>query len=339
MSKIRPRFRSYSAYLREKYGQPVYRVAVDAGFSCPNRGADRSAPGCLYCDEHGARAPYQTPARGFGAQGSREDIRRQVEHGIAFLKRRYKARAYLLYFQAFSGTFAPVDRLKALYDFTLNLAPFRELIVSTRPDCVDEARAGLLASYISPDFDVWTELGLQSSHDTTLRRIRRGHTAADFSRAYGLLRKLGVKLAVHLIFGLPGEGLKEILETVRFVAGLEPEGVKIHNLHIPAGSPLFREYLRGEVSAPCAARHLDAVCRALELLPPDTVIMRLTCDTPAARLACPRNFPAKADFYAQVGRELEARGIRQGGRWGKAISSSQPCPLGWAGSDRRRPSP
>jgi len=323
MPKTRARYRSYSSYLREKYGQTVYRVAVDAGFSCPNRKPDRSAPGCLYCDEHGARAPYQGPSDTAQtgpaipppAPGDREDIRRQVERGIAFLKQRYGAEIFLLYFQAFSGTFAPVDRLKEIYDFTLGLTSFRELIVSTRPDCVDRKRADLLASYLSPDFDVWTELGLQSAHDATLRRINRGHTVADFTRTWKLLKRRGVKLTVHLIFGLPGEGMREILETVRFVAGLEPEGVKIHNLHIPTGSPLYGDYLRGELSAPCADRHLDTVCRALELLPPGTVIMRLTCDTPAARLACPRHFPAKAAFYDRVIRELEARNSRQGGKY------------------------
>jgi radical SAM protein (TIGR01212 family) len=314
------RFRNYSTYLREKYGQPVYRVAIDAGFTCPNRGPDRGTPGCVYCDEHGARAPYQSPAA--GAQplpGSRKDIRRQVERGITFLKNRYGANLYLLYFQAFSSTFAPLERLKFIYDYTLGLARFRELIVSTRPDCVDDTRAGLLASYISPDFDVWVELGLQSAHDRTLRRIRRGHTVADFTRAYRELRNCGVKLAVHLIFGLPGESLSDMLETVRFVAGLEPDGIKIHNLHVPTGSPLFQDYLRGEVSVPCASRHTDAVCRALELLPPGTLIMRLTCDTPAGRLASPRQFPPKTGFYDALTREMESRNVWQGKHYRRRV--------------------
>jgi radical SAM protein (TIGR01212 family) len=333
MVNQRARYRSYSAYLRQKYGRPVYRVAVDAGFSCPNRGPGRSAPGCVYCDEHGARAPYQGPAAGMEAPGkeetasrtgSKEDIRRQVRRGVDFLKSRYKAECYLLYFQAFSSTYAPPDRLKSIYDYTLGLEKFRELIISTRPDCVDQKRAELLASYLAPNFDVWVELGLQSAHDPTLKRIRRGHTVADFERAYRLLKSCGVKLAVHLIFGLPGEGLAEMLETVRFAAALQPDGVKIHNLHIPTGSPLFRDYLRGELSAPCAARHLDTVCRALELLPPETVIMRLTCDTPAHRLACPRHFSSKADFYHRVARELEVRNIRQGDRFRGASRNGGP---------------
>ena len=344
MSNSGARFRNYSTYLREKYGQPVYRVAIDAGFTCPNRGPDRGMPGCVYCDEHGARAPYQGPAarlnrEAAGVQplpGSQEDIRRQVERGITFLKGRYGANLYLLYFQAFSSTFAPPERLKSIYDFTLGLARFRELIVSTRPDCVDETRAGLLASYISPDFDVWVELGLQSAHDRTLKRIRRGHTVADFTRAYLELKSRGVKLAVHLIFGLPGERLSDMLETVRFVADLEPDGVKIHNLHVPTGSPLFQDYLRGEVSVPCASRHTDAVCRALELLPPGTLIMRLTCDTPAARLASPRHFPPKTGFYACVTREMESRNGWQGKHFRKRVQVDRISPRvnGSGGPDR-----
>jgi len=323
-------FRGYAGYLLAKYGAPAYRVAVDAGFGCPNRGPDRGRPGCLYCDEHGARAPYQ----GTAPAGSRRDpdpgadpleerladIRRQVERGTAFLRRRYGAQVFLLYLQAFSGTHAPAEELSRIYDFALSCGDFRELIVSTRPDCVDPQRARLLAGYRRRGLEVWVELGLQSACDATLARVRRGHTVADFTRAFGLLRKAGVRLAVHLIFGLPGEGLEQILDTVRRVASLEPEGVKIHNLHVPRGSPLAAEHLAGELVAPCAPRHLEYVIRALELLPPRTVILRLTCDTPAERLAAPRGFPPKAAFYRQVRDELAARGSRQGRLWEAPLS-------------------
>jgi radical SAM superfamily enzyme len=126
---------------------------------------------------------------------------------------------------------------------------------------------------------------------------------------------------VHLIFGLPGEGLDRILETVRFVADLEPEGVKIHNLHVPLASPLAAEHRAGELVAPCAPRHLEYVLRALELLPPRTVILRLTCDTPAGRLAAPRGFEPKAAFYRKVRAGLAARGTRQGALWRPAPPS------------------
>jgi hypothetical protein len=242
-------------------------------------------------------------------------VGRQIEAATRFLRRRYGAEAFLLYFQAFTNTFAPVEQLQRLYDSGLGRAPFRELIVSTRPDCIDAAKADLLASYRGLGLEVWAELGLQSACDATLRRIRRGHTVEQFLQAYRLLRRRGVRLAVHLIFGLPGEGLRQILHTVRFVAALRPDGLKIHNLHIPASSPLAVEYRTGELAAPCAPRHLEYVVRALELLAPETVILRLTCDTPAGRLAAPLGFWPKARFYQAVRGEMQRRGTRQGRLW------------------------
>ncbi|OHD74011.1 MAG: TIGR01212 family radical SAM protein [Spirochaetes bacterium RBG_16_67_19] len=318
-------FRGYAEYLRDRYGAPAYRVAVDAGFGCPNRGPDRRQPGCLYCDQQGGLAPYQEAApAGPGSAVPLEhrlaSIGRQVERGTAFLRRRYGAEVFLLYLQAFSGTHAPAAELEIIYDFALGCGAFRELIVSTRPDCVDRERAELLSGYRRRGLEVWVELGLQSGCDATLQRIRRGHSVADFTRAFGLLREAGVRLAVHLIFGLPGEGLEQILDTVRLVAGLEPEGLKIHNLHVPSDSPLAEEHLAGELVAPCAARHLEYVIRALELLPPRTLILRLTCDTPVGRLAAPRGFPPKAEFYRELRAALAARGSRQGRLWQAPLS-------------------
>jgi len=312
-------FLSYATYLKKKYGQAVYRVSVDAGFSCPNRGPDRSAPGCLYCDERGSRAPYLgygETAAGWRVPGEgtdwRQDLRRQIDSGRKFLRSRYGADLYILYFQAFSGTYAPVDTLRRIYDFTLGCAPFRELAVSTRPDCIDPARAELLASYRQEDFDVWVELGLQSGNEESLRRINRGHTVEDFDRAFRICRSFDLKLTIHLIFGLPGEGIDEIRRTIDYIAGLKPEGVKIHNLHIPTGCPLYSEYLSGELSVPCAGRHLEYTIEALERLPEDTVIMRLTCDTPDALLAAPRPFPAKARFLSRLREQMDSRGTWQG---------------------------
>jgi radical SAM protein (TIGR01212 family) len=269
----------------------------------------------------GTDGPTAAPqAPGTPSAARLASIRRQIEHGTGFLRRRYGAQVFLLYLQAFSNTHGPVDELQAVYDFALGCGDFRELIVSTRPDCIDPQRAALLAAYRRRGLEVWVELGLQSGCDATLARVRRGHTVEDFLRAFGLLREAGVRLAVHLIFGLPGEGLEQVLDTVRLVAALEPEGVKIHNLHVPRDSPLAEEHLAGELAAPCAARHLEYVIRALELLPPRTLILRLTCDTPAGRLAAPRGFPPKAEFYRELRAALAARGSRQGRLWQAPLS-------------------
>jgi radical SAM protein (TIGR01212 family) len=296
-------FYSYRRYLRERYGTVVYRVAVDAGFSCPHRGKDRQAPGCSFCGPEGARAPYQEKSA---------DLEKQIQGALEFLRTRYKAREFLLYFQAFSNTNAPAERLRAIYDRGLGCADFRELIVSTRPDCLDEEKADLLASYKTDRRDVWVEIGLQSMHDDTLARINRGHTVEDFRSAFRLCRDRALKLCVHLIFGLPGEGRPEITETIQKLAEMRPDGVKIHNLHVVRGTRLALEYASGKVHVPDAREHLDNTIAALELLPPGAVIMRLVCDSPSSRLVAPRGFPDKQRFLKLLEAEMMRRKTWQG---------------------------
>ncbi|MFQ3620684.1 MAG: TIGR01212 family radical SAM protein [Spirochaetales bacterium] len=297
------RYRSYAKYLKEKYGSKTYRIGVDAGFSCPHRGNLRSKAGCTFCDVEGSRSPYL---------GSLEDLGEQIRQGIHFLQSRYGASQFILYFQAYTNTYAPVEQLYKIYSFGLSLGTFQELILSTRPDCLDEEKVAMIATFRAQLQDVWVELGLQSAQEETLKRIQRGHSVADFERAFLLLRSKGIKIGVHLIFGLPGEGWKEIEATLRYVASLRPDGVKIHNLHIPYTAPLFREFLQGELSLPCYQRHLDYVIKALELLPVDTLILRVTCDTPKDRLAFPRKFPDKARFLSLLHHRMEELNTWQG---------------------------
>jgi len=314
-------FRRYSRYLRKKYGHSVYRISVDAGFTCPHRGPDGSG-GCSFCDELGSRAAYQEEIvdgsklcirRGQPVDENRlELIRRQIRRGEDFLVRRYQAQSFILYFQAFTNTFAPPEDLKRIYDYALSLSQFRELIVSTRPDCIDAARADLLSSYRNPDFDVWVELGLQSAHNPTLRRVHRAHTAEDFDRAFRILRQRNLKITVHLIFGLPGEDRERIMKTIDYVAGLEPEAVKIHNINVARGTLLEKEYLAGEYTVPSDTRHLEYVIEALRRLPRTAIIQRVTCDTDADRRTAPLHFMAKNRFYHLLDRAMITRGFAQG---------------------------
>ena len=296
-------FNNYSNYLIKKYGKKAFRVSVDIGLSCPNRGEDRSRPGCTYCDGNGARATYLDKS---------VEIREQVERGVRFLKKRYNAEIFLLYIQAFSGTYGETDELKEIYDYCLSLGDFREIIVSTRPDCIDEEKAALLASYREKGLEVWVELGLQSSHDRTLVRINRGHTVADFEKAFHMLRERGIKLITHLIFGLPDESFDDMMMSVKYLASLKPEGIKLHNLHVPLSTPLFDEYLKGELSVPCGMRHITYLVKAIELLPEDMVIMRVTCDTPDKRRAAPRRDLRKGEIYTILAKEMIRQGARQG---------------------------
>ena len=225
-----PPYLTYSHYLRQRYGCVVYRVAVDAGFSCPNRKDGVLPGGCSYCAVDGSRAPYLN-VRGAVIPGCAQAAR-PGEPGEPrlpggkrnpFLSKRYAARAFILFFQAYSNTNAPGCPSCAGCTTTgLSLAPFLGLNVATRPDCLDEEKARLLASYRERGLDVWVELGLQSANDQTLRRIGRGHTSEDFRRAFDLLKDHGLKVGVHLIFGLPGEGWSEIMATMELVAGLAP---------------------------------------------------------------------------------------------------------------------
>jgi radical SAM protein (TIGR01212 family) len=320
-----PPYLTYSRYLKERYGCRVFRVAVDAGFSCPNRGGDRSRAGCSYCDADGSRAPHVSrngprfPVGcdlGRGMPMDAGSLERQVRESISFYRRTHGDGGYILYFQAYSNTNAPVETLRRIYDAGLALAPFLGLNVATRPDCIDEEKADLLASYELRGLEVWVELGLQSAHDATLRRIGRGHSAADFVRAFEMLRRRHLKIAVHLIFGLPGEGRAEIVQTIRALALLRPDGVKIHNLHVPAGTLLAREYQKGEFVVSSPQRHIEYTIAAIERLPPGTVIMRLTCDTPAERLAAPRGFWRKEQFLSKLEKQMIVRGSWQGRLYG-----------------------
>jgi len=296
------RFNSYSEYLKKKYLKKAFRVSVDAGFSCPNR-KDRNSPGCIYCDVNGARATYLDKT---------VEIREQIARGIAFLRKRYGAEIFLLYFQAFSGTFEKAEYLKELWDYALSLEKFNELIISTRPDCIDETKADVIASYRKKDFDVWVEIGLQSSNNETLKRIKRGHSREDFEKAFNILRERGIKIVPHLIFGLPGETFDNMMDSVKYISYLKPEGIKFHNLHAVAGTELGEQYLKGEINVLSLENHVKYLASAIELLPPETVIMRLTCDTPYKKRLAPKNDLTKTEVIKLLKEELTKRESFQG---------------------------
>jgi uncharacterized protein len=296
------RFRRYAEYLTARYGRKTYRVGVDAGFSCPGRDAGRP---CRFCFEDGSRAPYL---------GAADDLASQVQTGIAFLRRRYKAERFLLYFQAFSSTYAPVAQLRSLYRAGLAAGEFSGMVVSTRPDCVDAETAELLASFASAGLDVWVELGLQSAHDQALERVDRGHTVSQFVSAYHELKSRGILVGVHLMAGLPGESLADFLDSVRFVARLRPDGIKFHNLVVVARTPLYGELRAGAIAPFGLQRYIRYVAAAIQELPPETVVLRLGFDPPRGIPHVPAS-RGKRDLYDAVEAELERCGGRQSSRW------------------------
>jgi uncharacterized protein len=322
-------FNRHSEALLSRHGGRVWRLGLDGGFSCPNREGARGAGrgGCSFCGADGSRAPY--------LPGPGASLSEQVDAGIAFLRRRYGARLFFLYFQAFSSTYAQVEVLRRRYDEALDAArailgggdangptgerrpeadALRGLVVSTRPDCVDEAVADLLASYAALGLETWVELGLQSSSDRTLRAIGRGHDHAAFERAARALEGRGLRVAAHLVLGLPGEGRREMLESARSVAALGLSGVKFHDLRVLEGTRLAREYRAGEFAPMHPSRLPGLLADCMEELPPSCEVIRLCSDTPAGATIAPRATMDKTVLYRAVEGELAARGSRQGCR-------------------------
>jgi len=225
----------------------VHKISVDAGFSCPNRGGTRELPGCLFCDPGGSGAVGID--RGF-------PVAEQIERGKQIMIRKYKAKSFLAYFQPFSNTYAPVERLREVYDEALGVTGVVGLAVGTRPDCLPAEVLDLLAEYHRRTY-FWLELGLQSIHDSTLDFLHRGHDYATFLEAYAAAKKRGLRVCAHIILGLPGEGRKEMLETAAEMARLKLDGIKIHLLHVLKGTPLGDLYEKGEVRVLKQADYVD----------------------------------------------------------------------------------
>jgi len=307
------RFNRHPDRLVERHGERVWRIGVDAGFSCPHRDGGRGGGGCAFCSPEAGLATYQH-------DGPRlvEDLNEQLDRGIGFMRSRYKARLFFLYFQAYSCTNLPVDQLVPIYDNAIALfntkAPgaLRGMIVSTRPDCLDRPKAELLASYAAGGLEVWLELGLQSSKDSTLAKINRGHDVRAFVEAASVSRGLGLRRTCHLIFGLPGESKADMLESTRFAAAQGMEGIKFHDLRLVKGSALARGYPAGEFSPLHPSRLPGLLADCLEVLPPSVEVMRLSSDFMKGTALDIHKPYEKAALYRVVEAELARRGSAQG---------------------------
>lgn len=295
-------YKSFNAFLRERFGTRVFRVPLDAGFDCPNRDGTRAFGGCTFCDERGSGAP--TIKTGL-------DVRKQLDAGINRVARRYKATKFLAYFQAFTNTNAPEGALKILYDAGLSHPDVVGLCIGTRPDCLPDNVLDLLAAYSEKTF-VWLEIGLQSAFDHTLNLINRAHTAAEFFDAVNRSKQRGLLVATHLIFGLPGESRDEMLETVRQVALSGVDGIKIHQLCVYKGTPMESDYRAGQLATLAEDDYVQLVCDALEMLPPEMVIMRLVAEGSQEEVIAPNWAFEKFRIMEKIDTELRRRGTKQG---------------------------
>jgi radical SAM protein (TIGR01212 family) len=293
---------TFSRHLKQRFGGRVHKISVDAGFSCPNRGATRNRPGCLFCDPDGSGAVGID--RGF-------PVAEQIERGKEIMIRKYKAGHFLAYFQPFSNTFAPVEHLRKLYDEALAVERVVGLAVGTRPDCVPPPVMDLLAEYHRRTY-FWLELGLQSSHDRTLELLRRGHDYSCFLDAYEAAKARGLRVCVHVILGLPGESRADMLATAEEMARLKVDGIKLHLLHVLRGTPLGDLYQQGDIRILEQDEYVSLVADVIERLPSSTLIHRLTGDGPRDTLLAPLWSLNKWEVLNAIDDELQRRGTRQG---------------------------
>jgi radical SAM protein (TIGR01212 family) len=299
---MQKRYNAFSDELKRVFGCRVHRISVDAGFSCPNRDGTVGTNGCIYCGGKGSGA--------FGiVQGV--PVAEQIEAGKEVMTRKYKARRFIAYFQAYSNTYAQPQRLRALYDEALSVEDVVGLIVGTRPDCLPLETLELLAGYAERTY-FWLELGLQSPLDRTLELIGRGHDFESFINSVRACKKLGIRVCVHVILGLPGESREEMLATAGILNDLNVDGVKIHLLHVMKETPLAELYRQGKVGLLDRDAYVGLVCDFLERLKPETSVQRLTGDGGRDHLIAPLWSLQKFEVLNAIDHELERRGSRQG---------------------------
>jgi radical SAM protein (TIGR01212 family) len=303
MSNLK-RYNTFSAELKRVFGCKVQRISVDAGFSCPNRDGALDHSGCIFCGGQGS-----------GSHGIRRDLDvvAQLEDGKEVMRRKYRAARFLAYFQAYSNTYAPVERLGLLFDQALLTPDVVGMIVATRPDCLprdvlDYLRKLSLQTYF------WLELGLQSIHDKSLAYLNRRHDYACFVRAVEQCRERGLRVCAHVILGLPGESRDEMLAMAGELNRLGVNGVKLHLLHVMKGTALAEMYARGEVPVMERDEYVGVVCDFLELLDPAILIHRLTGDGGHDNLVAPLWSLKKFEVLNLIDAELARRGTEQGSR-------------------------
>jgi hypothetical protein len=228
----------YSEFLKEKYGEKVYKIPINTGGTCPNRDGTKGTGGCIFCSDIGASSELLS---------KKMDILEQINTNIAFIKKKYKANKYIIYFQNFTGTYLPLEQFSGYLDIIKKVENIVGVAVSTRPDCLDNGHLELLQAFkLETNTDIYIELGLQSANDKTLTILNRCHTLADFISGAKKIKKLGFYLDVHIILNLPWDDIPDVLKMAEVINTCSADSIKIHSLHIPYNTKLFDMYQNNE---------------------------------------------------------------------------------------------
>lgn len=291
-------YNNLSGYFREKYGRRLGKICIDGGFSCPNRDGRISHGGCVYCGERGAGEHIDATL----------SIREQVTKGLSGAD---DDELFVAYFQNFTNTYAPVEILKGRYDAALIDERIKVLAIGTRPDCIDQEIARLIASY-KDRVDVWVELGLQTASDKTADIINRGYHRESFENAMSILKEHGIPVVLHLIIGLPGEGEADIKKTVEYINGFDLFGIKIHSIYVMTGTELENMFLRGEYTPPSMDYYTDMAVYILTHIKNDVVVHRLTGDCPRDMLVAPSWNVKKSEIIQTIVDKMTKNSLSQG---------------------------
>ena len=295
------RFYSFNNYLKEKFGQRVHRISIDAGFDCPNLDGTLDKDGCLYCNNKA----FGTFAR------VKRTVKEQIEESIQFYSERLRVKKFIAYFQSFTNTYANLQILREKYDIIKKFPQIVGLAISTRPDCVDEEKIKLISKY-RKDYLVWVEYGLQTTHEHILHKINRQHTYKDFLHALELSRKYGINVGVHMILGLPLATYEDMIEDARRLSKLDIQGIKFHILHILKDTGLEKMNRRRELNLLSRPEYVRIVCDFLERIPSFWVILRLVSTAFSDYLVAPSWINEKAQVIEDIKKELKRRGTYQG---------------------------
>ena len=303
-SDTNKRYHTYDYYLRHTFGEKVAKITLDGGFTCPNRDGTCGTGGCIYCSGRGS---------GDFTQSALLPIKEQFSSQVAQIRRKWDAKKFIAYFQAFTNTYAPLARLQELYEQALACEGVVGINLGTRADCLPDEVIDYLEQ-LSARTVVTVELGLQTVHDETAQRIGRGHDYATFLDAYRRLREKAphVRVGVHLIFGLVGENDEKIIKTVQSVAELVPDEVKIHLLYVLEGTAMAEIYRNGAYLPLDKEHYVNLVVQALELLPARVVVARLTGDADAKSLLAPLWSIKKGNILNEIDKNFYDNNTCQG---------------------------
>lgn len=287
--------KTLNAYLRDRFGCKVYKIALNGGFACPNRDGKIDTRGCIFCSSGGS---------GEFAGSPNESITEQLEKGKKLVGDKNKSGKYIAYFQAFTGTYASYERLKKVYCEAIEHPDVVALSIATRPDCLPDDVLTLLSDLnkIKP---VWVELGLQTIHEKTADYIRRGYSLDVYDRAVKELRKRNIEVITHVILGLPGESKEEMLQTVKYVCNSGANGLKLQLLHILKGTDLAKEYEEGKISVLSEDEYIDILKDCVKIIPDEVIVHRLTGDGDKKLLIAPLWSANKKHVLNRINRELK----------------------------------